>query len=340
MSASPGTVRIDPNTEQPDPVTQRFTKTVAIAALIFDAENRPQSGVVIDFESTAETPLDPVKATTDTNGRAETTLTVTDRDTPSVMVFGRSGQVVETISVAVEVVGANSLPRASASIIPLIQGQVGSVVTFDGSASSDNDGIITCYQWELDSDNPDLGAPDPLFIQGVTASSFTRTFVNEQTLAVTLRVSDDTGIPCQDVNDTLSGAIEPSGAFSADVFTAQYSLLCNNPPPTAVIAGPNVITATGTASTLTSITLDGSLSFDGETRVDRWVWNCGNGVSPIPVVPGGNGSVVLCRYRLGTYTATLNVTDQGTGVINPNTGTFDCQKSSAEASVQVVIITP
>jgi hypothetical protein len=48
-------------------------------------------------------------------------------------------------------------------------------------------------------------------------------------------------------------------------------------------------------------------------------------------------SRVICRYRLGTYTATLNVKDQGTGVINPGTGTFECQKTSAADTVQVVV---
>jgi len=104
------------------------------------------------------------------------------------------------------------------------------------------------------------------------------------------------------------------------------------------VSGRSFATSFGSASTLTSITLDGTLSSDGETRIDRYVWNCGNEFAPIDVAP--DGSVVICRYRLGAYTATLNVTDQGTGVINPNTGNFDCQKSSPADSVSVIISTP
>jgi len=339
MSASPGTVRIDPNTDEPDPDTLRFEATATITAFVFDETNLPQQGVTIDFQSAAETPLDPVTAETDNNGRAVTTLTVTDEDGPSVEVRGRSGSVSGTVTVVVDVVGVNQLPRATATIVPLTEGQAGRVVTFDGSASIDQDSIITCYQWQLLSDNPDsASAPNPWIIQGVGASGFDRTFGNEQTLSVTLRVSDREDIACQDVNGPTGGTVEPENVFSPLAFRTQYPIVCSNPPPTAVIAGPDPILATGTASTLTSITLDGTLSSDGETRIDRYVWNCGNEFSPVDVAP--DGSVVICRYRLGTYTATLNVTDQGTGVINPNTGNFDCQKSSPADSVNVIISTP
>jgi hypothetical protein len=339
MSASPGTVRIDPNTDEPDPETLRFEADTTVTAFVFNEDNLPQQGVTINFQSNSELPLDPAVVETDNNGRAVTTLTVTDLDGPNVEVQGRSGSVTGTVVVQVDVVGLNALPRATVTIVPLTEGQVAHVVTFDGSGSIDLDSNITCYQWELLSDNPDdpLG-PNPSIVQGVGASGFQRTFANEQTLSVTLRVSGRTDIACQDHDGALGGTIEEENVFSPLAARSQYPIVCSNPAPTALIAGPDPILATGTTSTLTSITLDGSLSSDGETRIDRYVWNCGNEFAPINVAP--DGSVVICRYRLGTYNATLNVTDQGTGVINPNTGNFDCQKASAADTVSVIIASP
>jgi len=88
---------------------------------------------------------------------------------------------------------------------------------------------------------------------------------------------------------------------------------------------------------LTSITLDGTLSSDGETPIDRYVWSCGNEFAPIDLTP--DGSVVMCRYRTGTFTATLNVTDRGTGVIDPITGTFECPRS-AQDSLTINVVQP
>jgi hypothetical protein len=176
-------------------------------------------------------------------------------------------------------------------------------------------------------------------VQGIAASGVQRTFHNEQTLAITLRVSDRNDIACPNVDSmNPNNPVTPEEAFSPLAFRTNYPLECNNPAPTAVIAGPDEIVALGSPSTLTSVPLDGTLSFDSETRIARWVWTCGNDQAPVPTAP--DGSIVFCRYRPGTYTATLNVVDQGTGVINPATGTFDCQKSSAPDTVTVRITTP
>lgn len=341
MNAAPGAIQIDPNSDEANPDTLRFEKESVITATVFDDRNLPVKGVTVDFEASSGIPMNPLTTVTNANGRVQSTLTVSDLDAGTVSVTARSGVVTGVVSLDVSVVGANELPRAALVIIPGQQGQVGDIVTYDGSGSLDPDSNITCYQWEFDSDNPDDPAKDPEIIQGKAASGVNRTYVNEQTIAVTLRVSDNPDeAACDTVDDqNPGGTVELADFFSPLASLTQYPVLCNNPPPTAVISGPPIITATGSPSTLTSVTLNGTLSSDGETPIDRYVWNCGNEFAPTPVQPGDN-SVVICRYRLGTYTATLNVTDQGTGQINPGTGTFECQKTSDAASVSVVVAVP
>ena len=233
----------------------------------------------------------------------------------------------------------NEPPRAAVSIFPPTEGQIGLPVRFDGSASVDPDGEITCYQWHLLSDNPGPG-PNPAIVQGPAASTFQRTFESEQALTVTLLVSDRTDLDCAEIGETNPGdPAEPRDSFSPFSFTTGYAIGCRNAPPTAVIAGPDAITVTGSPATPTPVVFDGTLSFDNETAIDRYVWSCGNGTVPIPVMPGNN-AIVFCRYLPGTYTATLVVTDRGTGVVDPGTGTFECQRMSARDTVTVNVVTP
>jgi hypothetical protein len=230
---------------------------------------------------------------------------------------------------------SNEPARAAVSIFPPAEGQIGVPVHFDGSASEDPDGEITCYQWQIVSDNPGPG-PNPAIVQGRMAWSFQKTFDAEQQLTVTLLVSDRTNIECSEVSETSpGGAVEPPYLFSPLTFTTGYTIACNA-PPTAVIAGPEVIHVTATPAQPAAVVFDGSLSFDGETALDRYVWSCGSQFTPVPI-PGDHARVV-CRYFPGTYTATLQVTDQGTGVIDPSTGTFECQRISAPDTVTVNVV--
>jgi hypothetical protein len=347
MNAQPGAIQIDPNTDPPNPADHprpgRFEKTAIITATVFDDLNLAQKGVTVDFESTSGIPMDPPTGTTDSSGRVQSTLHVTDLDEGTVSVTARSGVVTGVVSLDVSVVGGNQLPRAVVSIIPGQTGQVNNIITYDGSGSLDPDGNITCFQWELDSDNPDNPANNPEIVQGPAASGINRTYLNEQTIAVTLRVSDDPDPnACDDVDPSSpGGVIEPVSFFSPLAALTQYPIECNNPPPTAIIAGATTVNITATSSQPGAVVFDGSLSYDRETAIERYVWSCGGSFSPVPVIPGDN-SKVTCRYTPGTYTATLYVTDQGSLpiTIDPNTGTFVCQKTSQEATVNVIATSP
>lgn len=347
MNAQPGAIQIDPNTDPANPPDHerpgRFEKTAIITATVFDDLNLSQKGVTVDFESTSGIPMDPPTGTTDSSGRVQSALHVTDLDAGTVSVTASSGVVTGVVSLEVTVVGGNQLPRAVLSIIPGQQGQVNDLVTYDGSGSLDPDGNITCYQWEFWSDNPDNPANNPEIVQGKAASGVTRTYLNEQTIGVTLRVSDDPdAAACDDVDPTNpGGTIEPESFFSPLAALTQYPIECNNPKPVAIIAGPSSISIPATATTPGTVILDGSLSYDRETAIERYVWTCGSSFTPTPVIPGDN-TRVICKYPPGTYTATLYVTDQGSLpiTIDPNTGTFVCQKTSDEASVNIIATTP
>jgi hypothetical protein len=71
--------------------------------------------------------------------------------------------------------------------------------------------------------------------------------------------------------------------------------------------------------------------------IERWVWNCGSGFTA--QTQGDPPAQALCRYQLpGTYTATLYVSDNGTGIFDPVTQRYVCQKSDQEV-VSVVVTT-
>jgi len=93
-------------------------------------------------------------------------------------------------------------------------------------------------------------------------------------------------------------AIDSGGALLGVSATAATPVgPVNNQPPTAD-AG-----ADKTAQTLTTLTFDGSGSFDPDGSISTYAWNFGDGAS-------ANGKTVTHAYSsAGTYTATLTVTD-------------------------------
>jgi PKD repeat protein/glucose/arabinose dehydrogenase len=96
--------------------------------------------------------------------------------------------------------GGNQPPNAVATAAPT-SGTVPLAVSFNGSGSSDPDGTITAYAWDLDGD----GAFDDS-----TAQSPSFTYTTAGTYTVRLRVTDDDG--AQDVSDPVTiTATSPGG---------------------------------------------------------------------------------------------------------------------------------
>ena len=340
LSANPQTVLIDPNTQTPDPVTGRFTGQTQIDALVLDENGFLLEGVSLVFRTTAGTLASGGQAIeTNESGVASDTLTVTDLSPSQVTVTVLSGNLSETTNVTVAVVGDNILPNALIFANPSNQGRINELVTFDGTSSTDPDGTITCFQWTITSDNPDVGVPNPEVIQGQTQATVERTFANEQNLTVTLKVSDEpaAGAICNPTDPPV-----PGNLFSPLIDSLNYTIVCNNTAPVAVINGPSSVTITlDPVSGAAGLTLDGRPSFDAETPSTQltYLWACPGAQSgPFDQAfpPDAPNSVVRCNYNApGDYSATLTVTDRGTGVLDPISGTYECQLNSAPDTIDI-----
>lgn len=117
----------------------------------------------------------------------------------------------------------------------------GETVTFDGSASSDPDGTIAGYAWDLDGNGS---------FERVTGSAATTTtaFATPGVHTVRLRATDDTGA---------------TNVRSVDVFVANHA-------PVARIAAPATITA-GVPATFSA-----SASSDPDGAIARYEWELDN----------------------------------------------------------------
>src|SRR5439155_2955 len=115
----------------------------------------------------------------------------------------------------------------------------GDEIAFDASASTDLDGTIARYEWDLDGNGTsetDTGTPP----------SASRAYTAGATLTIALRVTDSAG----------------------DSTTATRPLTITNAPPVAAL------TSTGTAT----VTFDGSGSSDPDGTIAKFLWDLdGNG---------------------------------------------------------------
>jgi hypothetical protein len=312
---------------------QRYIRT-ALGAQLFNGDGVPQQGITIRFVPDGGS-VDPQTQVTDGSGRAQTLLTVVDNDREeTVTVTAQSGVVDEALELRKIPFELNEAPVAQINPVPIQNGLAGESVVFDGSNSSDPDGTITMYRWTISSSDPDPGKPETEIIEEPGALSVQRIYELPQRLTVTLEVTDNPSAP-----DLLA---QGQPITYDDLSSISYEITCNNPPPTAVIGGSETIDLILPPGNTQSIWLDGTLSFDGQTAIDKWVWGCG---SEFPALPqDGAGSIVTCKYRGQSeervYTVTLDVTDRGTGEIDPATGTWECQGRSEEPDRVVVTVRP
>ncbi len=140
----------------------------------------------------------------ETSGSPTQTHTYTSLGRVDVQVRAKDDRQIATI-VAVPVDVANTSPVARLTINPN-PGEAGKPVTFDASASSDAEGAITGYVWDLDGD----GSYETN--TGVQPT-VTRTYANAGRIAVKVRVVDSDGVGAV-ATDTLT--INPAPAPAAD----------------------------------------------------------------------------------------------------------------------------
>ena len=142
-------------------------------------------------------------------------------------------------------------------------------IEFDGSDSSDSDGTITNYTW-------DMG--DGTTLYGVTVSHI---YTSTGTYDVTLTVTDDDD--ATDSETTTATIVETGG------------IVLN--PPIAKTNGPY------TGSTYKDIEFNGSASFDSDGNIVNYTWNLGDGT----ILFGP--TVTYNYTSSGEYTVRLTVKD-------------------------------
>jgi PKD repeat protein len=165
-----------------------------------------------------------------TAGTYAVTLTVTDND---------GATDTDTMTVTVNTPAQNQDPVANAGSNQAVQ--LGTAVSFDGSASTDSDGTITSYAWTFGDGNSGTGATP------------THTYSAVGTYTVTLTVTD---------ND---------GATDTDTMTVTVTSASGNIAPVAN-AGNDV-----SETVNTSIQFSGATSYDSDGSIVSYYWNFGDG---------------------------------------------------------------
>jgi hypothetical protein len=306
LSANPTTINLD---EFADPPLTEGTSLVS--AQVLDSSGIPQPGVTVIFSTNggrlASAPAGQISTPlqTDDNGFVADTLTVQLGDPDSISVTVRSGSLSAAIAVEKAETQPNRPPLPLLDITPQGSALLNSTVIFDATGSSDPDGdAITCYQWQIEASsnisNPSLPCVPPNsrceVSQGASNFILTRSYSVEQVLAVTLRVTDDPAVACSPSGPTES--VANFGGVTAD----SYEILCDRSAPNAG-AGANQTVTLG-ANPSVSVALSGATSFDSESGIVSYEWNCGNGTGTV------SGSSVICVYNaVAVYVATLTVTN-------------------------------
>jgi PKD repeat protein len=150
-------------------------------------------------------------------------------------------------------------PTASFTVSPN-PAQTGQVVTFNGSASSDPDGPITKYEWDLDGDGT-------YELDSGTTSTVTHTYSSTGVLTVRLRVTDAQGVRSTtnralSIDNSANGSY-PSRVLGTNGLVSYWRM--GDPSGTTLVdaTGNNNATAAG-APTLGA---PGALSSDPDTSV-------------------------------------------------------------------------
>jgi PKD repeat protein len=233
-------------------------------------------------------------------------------------------------------------PTATAAATPT-NGLVPLPVTFDGSGSSTPNSRIVSYAWNFGDGITGSGATvthtyttGGTFLARLTVTDDTGATTSASvTIAVNTQLSISRGgtgtgnvtstdgkincgptctqsyplntavtlIPAAAAGSNFVGwsgaACGDTVVMSADRHcTALFNQLVVSKPPTAVISATPI---SGVAPL--NVSLDGSASFDADGRIVSYTWNFGDGTA------GSGANVGHVYSKAGTFTATLNVTD-------------------------------
>jgi len=298
LSANPTAIIIDTSVGETDGQS-------SVLAQVLDSAGFAMEDVAVTFLASggalgSSSSGSPVPVRTNANGVAIDVLTLDLQDPATVDVTAASGALSQSVTITKTVSAGNTPPSAVMSAEPSVAQVKGRQVTFDGRASNDPDGAITCYQWTIDSN---LNGSDEV-VQGPTESVVTRTYGTEQRMTITLRVSDD--------DDAATTFCAPGAApaaasrFSPDVdFVSGYEIACAIVPPVAMAGADRIVSAGGGT---VNVTLVGTAT-ERDAAIASYSWDCANGALPQA------GEQVTCAYmnlnapNSTTYSAELRVTD-------------------------------
>jgi len=216
-------------------------------------------------------------------GSYDVTLKVTDD-------LGATDQ--ETITVTVTSPAMSNTPPTAVISSSAAVGNVPLQVQFDGSSSTDSDGTVISYQWDLGDGGTATGA------------QVTHTYNSAGTFTAKLTVTDDGGLTNSVTTPVLVSEPPPGDA--------------NILPVAAISASSNK----GLAPF--SVLLDAKGSADPDGKITGYSWNFGDGST-------GTGLAVKHTYPVtGIYVITLKATDN-TGVVSlPASYTITVLEEGAE----------
>ena len=161
---------------------------------------------------------------------------------PSLTVTTNSGGEFTNNEQIIRVLPTNAVPIASYSV-DVTSGEVPLVVTFDGSSSTDGDGVIRSYSWD--------------FGDGATSTEkiVTHTYTTPGNYAVVLTITDDddaTDNSTAQIINALVPNVAPTSQFAVDVTSGDIPL---------------------------TVSFDGSSSTDSDGVVQSYSWDFGDGSS-------------------------------------------------------------
>jgi YD repeat-containing protein len=190
---------------------------------------------------------------------------------------------VEPLTPVGVVIDGNEPPEASFTATPNPT-SAGSLVTFNASGSTDSDGSITKYEWDLDGN----GSYETN--TGSTPTT-TKTYANAEEVTVGLRVTDDGGATDQAVRTLVVSNGTPG----------------NVAPKAAFTISPNP------ASLETLVSFNGSGSSDPDGSIVKYEWDLdGNG--SYETSTGSTPTASRSYSSEGDRQIGLRVTDNGSGI--------------------------
>ncbi len=172
--------------------------------------------------------------------------------------------------------GSNRAPNGSFTATPNPV-KTNTQVTFDGSASSDPDGTVVKYEWDLDGDGSFETSTG-------TNPKATRSYTGEAEVNVRLRVTDNGG--------------------ATDLAVRTLTVINNQPPTAAIVATPNA-PLTGEA---VSFSAAGSKDADG--TIAKYEWDL-NGDGSFETSTGTTPSASHTYTVAGELEVKVRVTDNG-----------------------------